>query len=59
GRPDDEPRFLHRRIQLFQERTIPILDYYSYGNRLLTLDGDRPPGEIQQEIWKTINPNKN
>jgi adenylate kinase len=58
GRPDDEPRFLQRRIQLFQERTTPILDYYNYGNRLLTLDGDRPSAEIHEEIWKTVNPNK-
>ncbi|HEY9676273.1 MAG TPA: adenylate kinase [Waterburya sp.] len=50
SRPDDEPEIIQRRIHLFYERTIPILEYYGYRNRLLTINGDKPIEQVQQEI---------
>lgn len=54
SRPDDAPEIIERRIQLFNERTIPILDYYDYRDRLLTINGDRPSEEVHQEIWTKL-----
>ncbi len=49
-RPDDNPDIVQRRIDLFYERTIPILEYYGYRNRLLTINGDQAIEQVQQEI---------
>jgi adenylate kinase len=47
---DDQPEIIERRLQLFQERTIPILEYYGWRDRLLTINGDQPQESVQQEI---------
>ncbi|MCY7381897.1 MAG: nucleoside monophosphate kinase [Microcoleus sp. CAN_BIN18] len=55
ARSDDSPEILQRRLDLFEEQTLPILDYYEYRNKLLTINGDRPPEEVQQDILKFVN----
>ena len=55
ARSDDSPEILQRRLDLYHERTIPILDYYEYRNKLLTIDGDRSPEQVQQDILKVVN----
>lgn len=55
SRSDDELGILQRRIELFQERTIPILEYYEHRHHLLTIDGDRSPEEVQQDIFNKLN----
>nr|WP_275974401.1 nucleoside monophosphate kinase [Argonema galeatum] len=52
--PDDRPEIIKRRIQLFQERTIPILDYYEHRQRLLSIDGNQPPEKVQQDILQKL-----
>jgi len=54
SRPDDQPKIVQRRIDLFHERTIPILEYYGYCHRLLTIDGNQLPEEVNQEILKKL-----
>jgi adenylate kinase len=54
ARPDDHPEIVQRRINLFYERTIPILEYYGYRQRLLTINGDQPPEMVQQEILQKL-----
>ena len=55
ARSDDSPEILQRRLDLYHERTIPILDYYEYRNKLLTIDGNRSPEQVQQDILKIVN----
>lgn len=50
SRPDDTPELVQRRINLIQERTIPILDYYGYRDRLLKINGDQPADAVQASI---------
>jgi adenylate kinase len=50
ARSDDRPEIVKRRIKLFYDRTVPILEYYDYRQRLLTIDGERDPEQVQQEI---------
>jgi adenylate kinase len=56
-RSDDEPEILQRRLDLFEERTIPILEYYEYRDKLLTINGDQSPEQVQQDILKAIEAN--
>lgn len=53
-RSDDSPEILQRRLDLFHEQTIPILDYYEYRNKLLTVNGELSPEQVQQDILKLI-----
>jgi len=39
---------------LFHERTIPLLEYYEYRNKLLTVDGNQSPEQVQQDLLKLI-----
>lgn len=55
GLIDDQPEIIQRRIQLFQERTMPILDYYGYRERLLSINGEPRPEQVQEEILEKIN----
>ena len=56
-RSDDEPEILQRRLDLFEERTIPLLDYYEYRHKLLTINGDQSPEQVQQDILTIIEAN--
>jgi adenylate kinase len=55
SRPDDHPEIVQRRINLFYERTIPILDYYGYRKHLLTINGDQSPEQVQQDILQKLS----
>lgn len=48
--PDDQPEIVQRRVELFYDRTVPILEYYDRRRRLLTINGDQLPEIVQQNI---------
>ena len=52
--PDDRPEIVHRRIELFYDCTVPILEYYDRRRRLLTINGDQTPQEVQLSITNLI-----
>ncbi|MEG4206246.1 nucleoside monophosphate kinase [Microcoleus sp. Pol7_A1] len=53
-RADDHPEILQRRLDVFHERTIPLLEYYEHRNKLLTVNGDQSPEQVQQDLLKLI-----
>ncbi|MDY7013409.1 MAG: nucleoside monophosphate kinase [Cyanobacteriota bacterium] len=54
SRFDDQLDIVQRRIKLFQERTIPILEYYEPRQKLLTVNADQPPELVEQEILQNL-----
>ncbi len=48
--PDDQPEIVQRRIELFYDRTMNILEYYDRRRRLLTINGDQLPDMVEQNI---------
>ena len=50
GLSDDTPEVIAQRIQSFQKFTIPILDYYQYSDRLITINGEQTAEEVEREI---------
>ncbi|MGI8502033.1 MAG: nucleoside monophosphate kinase [Hassallia sp.] len=48
--PDDQPEIVHRRVELFYDRTMSILEYYDRRRRLLTINGDQLPELVEQNI---------
>lgn len=55
SRADDQPGIIERRIELFYQRTVPILEYYELTNRLLDINGEQSPEEIYREICQRLN----
>ncbi len=55
-RNDDAPALVKRRIDLFNQRTIPLLEYYEYRQRqrLIAVHGDKTPEAVFQEILAQI-----
>ena len=52
--PDEQPEIVQRRIELFYDRTIPILEYYDRRRRLLTINGDQLPEVIHHTILNLL-----
>jgi adenylate kinase len=46
GRSDDREDVMHHRLELFDEVTRPMLDYYAQRETLVAIDGDRPVAEV-------------
>ncbi|MEH1846403.1 MAG: nucleoside monophosphate kinase [Nostoc sp.] len=53
--PDDQPEIVQRRVELFCDRTIPILEYYDRRRCLLTINGDQSPEIVQQNILTLLS----
>jgi adenylate kinase len=47
---DDQPEIVQRRIEIFYDRTMNILEYYDRRRRLLTINGDQLPDIVEQNI---------
>lgn len=55
GMADDQVEVIQRRIQNFQEFTVPILEYYNYCQRLLTIDGEQTPDAVTEELMNKLS----
>jgi adenylate kinase len=55
---DDQPEIVHRRVELFYDRTVPILEYYDRRRRLLTINGDQSPDLVQEDMINLLFPEK-
>jgi adenylate kinase len=51
GRSDDTAEVVEHRIQVYEERTQPLLDYYRQREKLISVNGDRPVDEV---TWSVI-----
>jgi adenylate kinase len=51
GRVDDTEEVIEHRLQVFDESTLPLLDYYDRRETLVTVNGARPVAEV---TWSVI-----
>jgi adenylate kinase len=54
SRHDDQIEIIQRRLKLFRERTIPILEYYEPRQKLLTINANQTPELVEQEILQKL-----
>ncbi len=47
---DDTPDVIEHRLEVFEEKTRPMLDYYAQREELITVNGARPVGEVAWSI---------
>jgi adenylate kinase len=51
GRVDDTPEVIRHRIEVYEQRTAPLLAYYAERERLVQVNGDRPIDEV---TWSVV-----
>ncbi|MEA2684605.1 MAG: adenylate kinase [Chloroflexota bacterium] len=54
-RDDDQPETIRSRIQVYNEQTFPVLDYYRPQGRVLEIDGEQTVDEIREQIATELN----
>ena len=47
---DDTPEVIAHRLEVFEAKTRPMLDYYARREELITVNGARPVGEVGWSI---------
>lgn len=50
GRADDIPEIIKKRLQIYYQRTEPVLEFYDDLGLLIRIDGSKTPDEVQEEI---------
>lgn len=49
-RDDDQPETIRCRIQVYNDLTVPVLDYYRPQGKVLEIDGEQTVDEIREQI---------
>jgi adenylate kinase len=49
-RNDDSPEVIEHRLEVYDERTKPLLHYYAEREKLITVNGERPVDEVSWSV---------
>jgi adenylate kinase len=50
GRADDTEEVINHRLEVYDQKTLPMLDYYSRREKLVNVNGVRPIDEVTWSI---------
>ena len=53
-RDDDKPEVIRNRLEQYESKTKPLIDYYEKRGILQNVDGARPPDEVEERIHAVI-----
>jgi len=53
-RDDDEPEVIRHRLEQYQAKTAPLIDFYDHQSLLRRVDGDAPPEAVADAIRRTL-----
>ena len=53
-RPDDRPETAARRLDVYLERTAPLLDYYQRAGVLVRINGDQPVEAVHRALLEAL-----
>lgn len=53
-RVDDAPEAVQKRFREFNEKTQPLVDYYSKRGLLQTIDAAKSPDQVYAQVWKVV-----
>jgi len=54
-RDDDKPETVRHRIQVYEEQTTPLIDYYRQKGLLIEIDGTQEIEDVTQQMLSAIN----
>ena len=53
-RKDDNESTIRRRLEVYHQDTVPVIDFYQQRETLKTIDGDRSMEEVSQQLKEAI-----
>lgn len=53
-REDDKPETAKRRLQVYFERTLPVLAYYERQGLLVEIDGEQSIDDVHRALWRSV-----
>jgi adenylate kinase len=53
-RDDDKPEVIRKRLETYHAKTEPLVDYYDQRSVLRRIDGTGAPGDVAEEIRRTL-----
>ena len=53
-REDDKPETVRHRLQVYEERTAPLIDYYRERGVLVSVNGDQPIEAVTEKILSSL-----
>ena len=53
-RPDDTVETVKKRLEVYFSETVPLIDYYTQGGKLLEVDGEGGVGEVERRIVEAL-----
>jgi len=53
-REDDKPETARRRLEVYAEQTVPLIDYYRERGKLLEIDGNKSVGEVAENLLAAV-----
>jgi adenylate kinase len=53
-RPDDTVEGVRKRLNIFREETVPVIEYYRQKGMLVEVDGTKTPEKVFQEILEKL-----
>lgn len=54
GRQDDNEETIRRRLQVYREKTAPLIDFYRERDKLYSVKGDRPPLDVSESLKQIV-----
>jgi adenylate kinase len=55
SRSDDRAAVIDHRLDVYDEQTRPLLDYYRDRGILVSVDGDRPVDEVTEQLFEALD----
>jgi len=56
-RDDDREEVVRKRLDVYEEQTMPLIDFYKEKKLLISIDGNGNPDEIFKKIIKKLEIN--
>lgn len=53
-RKDDEPEVVQKRLQVYRDQTLPLIDYYKGKKVLVEINGELSPDQVYTEALKSL-----
>lgn len=54
-RKDDNEETIRRRLEVYHQDTVPVIDFYQQRSALKTIDGNQSLAEVTEELSKSIS----
>lgn len=52
---EDSQQVIEHRLEVYRDKTVPLLDYYARREWLLTIDGSQPPEAVHEDIARRVS----